>query len=394
VLLLLAGCGGAPAPVVVSDDPTDVPLRAASPELIARFRLGDAAFETIYLAADGLGPDYVRSSCASCHAQAARGPGSVQKMALVAADGITPIVDPSALPWGNSVRPYVSGGATTPIAAPVTDPRLKLTLRLGPALFGRGYIEAVDDAEIERVAAEQALRSDGIAGRINRIVFTSEANPDQRYHHHTKGESGLIGRFGYKARIATLDDFTADAAQGDMSITSPMRPSELPNPDGLTDDFKPGVDIDIDAVNAIADYLRLLELPRRPPPSPRGPALFAAVLCSVCHVPSLRTRADYPIAPLAAIDAPIFSDLLLHDMGTALADGLTDGTATSQQWKTAPLIGLARAHTFLHDGRATSVAEAILLHDGDGSEARVAVAKFRALSADDQAQLIAYVSSL
>jgi len=90
----------------------------------------------------------------------------------------------------------------------------------------------------------------------------------------------------------------------------------------------------------------------------------------VCHVPTLKTRASYPIAKLAGIDAPIYTDLLLHDMGAALADGLTDGGATSQQWRTAPLIGLRFAHSYLHDGRAHSVAEAIAAHDGEAHGTR------------------------
>src|SRR5204862_462561 len=82
------------------------------------------------------------------------------------------------------------------------------------------------DAEIERVAAEEAGRDDGTHGRINHVVYASESNPDTRYHRHAKGDV-VIGRFGLKARIGTLDDFTADALQGDMGITNPLRPGEL-----------------------------------------------------------------------------------------------------------------------------------------------------------------------
>jgi CxxC motif-containing protein (DUF1111 family) len=307
---------------------------------------------------------------------------------------VTPQADQSTLPFGHTVRPYFAGGATMGLEPPAGNANVKLSVRVGVAVFGRGYLEAVDDAEIERVEAEQAQRSDGISGRINRVVFASQPNTDQRYHHHTAGEAGLVGRFGLKARIATLDEFAADAAQGDMSITSPMRPSELANPDGKTDDHKPGIDIELDVINRLADYMRLLEIPRRAVPSVKGVDLFAVVQCSVCHVPSLRTRVDYPIAALAGIDAPIFTDLLLHDMGNELADGLTDGSASSGEWRTAPLIGLRHFRSFLHDGRAKTVEEAILLHDGTGSEAKVAVERYRALSTADRKVLIDYVSSL
>jgi CxxC motif-containing protein (DUF1111 family) len=393
-LLTLAGCGGSsakPPLKLVGDDPTDVPLATATADQTRAFNQGDATFDIVYLAPDGLGPNYVRSSCSSCHQSAGKGPGSVQKMALVDADGVTPLGDQSALSWGHTVRPYVAGGATTPLLPPANDARVKLSLRLGVPVFGRGYLDAIDDAEIERVEAEQAQRADAIHGRINRVTFASVANPDTRYHHHYQGETNLVGRFGLKARIATIDDFVADAAQGDMSITSPMRPDELPNPDGKTDDAKPGVDITIDAVNQMADYMRMLAIPARTPPAGDGAALFAQVGCATCHVPSLHTRADYPIAQLANIDAPIFSDLLLHDMGNALADGLTDGSARSQDWRTAPLIGLRHFHAFLHDGRAPTVEAAILAHDG---EAAAAAAAYRGLSDADRAALLAYVSSL
>jgi CxxC motif-containing protein (DUF1111 family) len=266
-----------------------------------------------------------------------------------------------------------------------------MSLRVGVAVFGRGYIEAVDDAEILRVEAEQAQRTDGISGRVNRVTYASQANPDTRYHHHFAGETNLIGRFGLKARVATLDDFAADAAQGDMSITSPLRPNELPNPDGVVDDNKPGVDISVETINLLADYMRLLEMPRRTPPEGAGAALFASLNCATCHQPSLKTRADYPITALAGIDAPIFTDLLLHDMGDALADGMTDGTALPTEWRTAPLIGVRKQRSYLHDGRAKTVEEAILLHDG---EARNAIDQFRGLSDADRATLVDYVTSL
>ena len=122
--------------------------------------------------------------------------------------------------------------------------------------------------------------------------------------------------------------------------------------------------------------------------------LFADTQCAACHVPTLHTRADYPLAPLADIDAPIFSDLLLHDMGPAYADGLADGSATSRQWKTPPLIALRLMHTYLHDGRANSIADAIAQHDNEGSEAHDSIARFNALTPAQQQTLIDYVDGL
>ncbi|KYF83334.1 hypothetical protein BE20_23430 [Sorangium cellulosum] len=399
-VLFLVGCGGEPAPAdpllglqLIGDDLSDIPLHGASAEQVARFKEGDALFDFVFRERDGLGPLYIRSSCAGCHEGAARGPGAVQKMVLVEADGVTPAVDQAALPYGHTMRPYGVAGATT-LARPELEGTIKLSQRLGPPVFGRGYMEAVDDTEIERVAAEQAARGDAIRGRINRVVFHSKKNADESFHAFAEGDENLIGRFGFKARVATLDDFTADAYQGDMGITSPLRPDELPNPDGLTDDAKPGEDVVLDTVNAVADYMRLLEIPRRAPADERGQALFAEVDCAACHVPSLRTRADYPIAQLADIDAPVYTDFLLHDLGPDLADGLADESASSVSWRTAPLIGMRHSTSYLHDGRARTIEQAILLHDGPASEAADSVAAFRALSREDREALIDFVRSL
>jgi CxxC motif-containing protein (DUF1111 family) len=253
----------------------------------------------------------------------------------------------------------------------------------------------VADSEIERLAAEQAVRSDGIRGRINRVTYRSEAVPGAALP-HARGDGNLIGRFGLKARIATLDDFTADAFQGDMGLTSPLRPTEVPNPDGLGDDLKAGVDLDTAVVLAVGRYARLLEIPRRPidRAQDRGRALFDQALCSACHVPTLRTRADFPVPQLAGIDAPIYSDLLLHDMGADLADAVPEESAGPSEWRTAPLIGLRFQRSYLHDGRALTLEQAVRGHTGPGSQANPSIARFEALPASDRAALLDFISRL
>lgn len=378
---------------IVGDDPTDLPLANATDAERSLFAKGDARFDGVFREVDGLGPLYIRQACASCHEAGGRGPGAVQKMAIVEADGITPAADQSALPHGHTSRPFMAGGAVTPIAPPDV-PGLKISSRIGPPVFGRGYMEAILETEIVRLEAEQSQRDDEIHGRINRVVFRSKANPDQKYHAYVEGQENLIGRFGYKARQPTLDDFTADAYQGDMGITSPMRPVEPPNPDGLTDDGKDGVDIDLEIVNLVADYVRLVEIPKRELPEGNGAALFAEARCDVCHTPSLRTSSAYPISALAGIDAPVYTDLLLHDMGDLLADGLVDESAESRWWKTAPLIGLRHLNAYMHDGRAVTLEAATLAHEGPGSQANDSVARFRALSAADRRALLDFVGAL
>ncbi|MFO0555811.1 MAG: di-heme oxidoredictase family protein [Polyangiaceae bacterium] len=367
-----------------------MPLATLDQRQAELFTQGDSDFELPHRDGDGLGPLYIRTSCSACHREDLRGPGLVQKMVLVEADGVTPLADQSLLAFGHTVRPHVAAGAANPILPPADEPTLKLTTRLGPAVLGRGYMEAIRDDEIERVAAEQAERSDAIHGRVNHVVFASQANPDTAFHTHQSGDL-VIGRFGLKARVATLDDFTADAFQGDMGLTTPLRPTELANPDGLTDDETVGVDVPIESVEAISMYLRALDIPTRADSGGAGPALFDEVRCAACHVPSMRTRADYPIAELADIDAPIFSDMLLHDLGDELADGMVEGEADSRSWRTAPLIGLRFMRTYMHDGRAKSLEEAILAHGGEATES---VSLFEALAPGDRAALLEYVGSL
>jgi len=394
-LLLLAHCSSAPGtePPAPEEgaDPFDVPIDGASKDQVSLFFKGDALFDVPFREPDGLGPLYIRIACSSCHTEASKGPGLVQKMVVLDGEG-RPADDQSSLPFGHTVRPQIAAGATTPILPP-SDPAVQTTIRVGPSVLGRGYLEAIEDSEIERQAEEQANRSDAIAGRINRVVYSSEPNPDTTFGAHAKGDV-LIGRFGLKARIATLDDFTADALQGDMGVTNTLRPNELPNPEGLVDDMKPGIDVDADFVNDVANYLRLIAIPARRGLTAEGRQLFERAQCSVCHVPSMRTRADYPIAQLRGIDAPIYSDLLLHDMGRELADGIADGDASWREWKTTPLIGLRFARTYLHDGRALSIEEAIRLHAGSGSEAGASVRLFEAFTDAERRALVAFVSAL
>lgn len=367
---------------------SDVPIDGLSGSDVDEFHRGDDLFDLPFRPVDGLGPYFVRTSCGSCHAEGSRGPGLVQKMAMVEDDGVTASPDQSALPYGHSIRQGLSAGAMTPIVAPQL-PNVLVTIRLGPPVLGRGYMEAISDAEIQRIAAEEATRSDAIHGVIPTATFDSVPSGDG-FSNYQMGQT-VIGRFGVKARIATLDDFAADAFQGDMGMTTPMRPTELPNPDNLTDDLRAGVDLDQEHVDRVAFYLRRIAIPKRVGLTDHGAALFDQIACSGCHTPSLHTRADYPIAQLADIDAPVFTDMLLHDMGDALADGMTDGGGGSKDWRTAPLIGLRFSKLYMHDGRASTITDAILAH---GGEAQASVDAFNALSQADRDALTAYVEAL
>jgi CxxC motif-containing protein (DUF1111 family) len=279
------------------------------------------------------------------------------------------------LPFGTTERPYTTAGAKTPLLA-TADARLKVTPRLPPAVFGRGYLEAIADHVIEELAERAAERRGSARGRLSRL------------------KDGAIGRFGVKARIATLEHFVVDALSSDMGLSSPTQPEEPPGPEGLRDDRKPGVDFSAEQVALLRDYLRGLAIPERQAVGGPGPRVFRRVGCAECHEPELRTRADYPIRALADVPAPVYTDLLLHDMGEALSDGQHEEGAKPQEFRTAPLIGLRFLPSFLHDGSAKTVRDAIVAHGAPDSEGRDATRAFLSLTPAEQAELVSFVEAL
>lgn len=356
----------------ITVDRASLPLSALTDAELMRFKQGDALFEAIIREGDGLGPLYIRDACNACHVDDGRGPGLVTKMAPVGDNGAN--VD-ELLPFGTTERPYATAGAKTPLLAPRGD-RLKVTPRLPPAVFGRGFLEAIADEDIERLARRAAERRGSARGRPNRL------------------KDGSIGRFGVKARLATLEHFVVDALSSDMGLSSPARPEEPPGPEGLRDDHKPGVDFSAEQVSLLRDYLRGLAIPERREVSPRGSALFEQVGCADCHEPELRTRADYPVRALADVPAVVYTDLLLHDMGEARADGQHEEGAKPRDFRTAPLIGLRFLPSFLHDGSAKTVRDAIAAHGAEDSEGRDAARSFLSLTPAEQAALVSFVEAL
>jgi CxxC motif-containing protein (DUF1111 family) len=195
----------------------------------------------------------------------------------------------------------------------------------------------------------------------------------------------------------------AKAYQEDIGITNDFLPVENKNP--LTSkateaaDRIPDPELPADEVHAVLAYIRTLAPPAPGPMTPRrveGREVFASIGCGSCHVPELRTGPS-TIAALSNQPVQLFSDLLLHDMGEGLADHRIDGDATGREWRTAPLWGLRVMRDFLdgeafllHDGRAHSVEEAILLHGGEAEKSRD---DFAALPADARAALLDFVES-
>jgi len=353
---------------VVGDDPSDHPIRDLGPDWRRRFVVGDALFEEVFGPEDGLGPRWTRTSCAGCHEDDARGPGMVRR--VVEAEGFEP---------GELVHPFGLEGHEKALPAGA-----RTNARLGPAIFGRGWIEAVRADAIEAGARAQREHPE-ISGRVARVPLTSVVAAQRPFQEIAPGAEGLIGRFGLKARHPTIDDFVADAYLRDMGLTTPARPEEAEG------DAREGVDLSLDQVHAVADYVRLLRIPDRGQLHEEGRAIFTELGCATCHTPSLPTRADYPIPQLAGRAAPIYSDLLLHDMGPDLADGVTEHTASGSEWRTAPLIGLRHLRAYLHDGRADTVDEAIRAHAG---EARGATDRYTQLPQAKRTPLLTFLEAL
>ena len=242
------------------------------------------------------------------------------------------------------------------------------------ALFGLGLVAAIPSETLEALEAQQA--GTDTPGRVNRV-------------------DGAVGRFGQKAQFPTLDGFVADALRNELGITNPRLPDEKPaaQAGGAACDLRPDLEDDGAAVAMLSDFVTMLAPPPRGPVGPaerRGEAIFHEVGCAGCHVPSMRTGPS-PIAALADRDVPLYSDLLLHDMGEYVADGIRQGAAAGPDWRTPPLWGLRRRLWFMHDGRATDLRTAVELHNGEAKEARDRLFKRKR---DDLQDVLRFLRSL
>jgi CxxC motif-containing protein (DUF1111 family) len=211
-----------------------------------------------------------------------------------------------------------------------------------------------------------------------------------------------VGRFGWKAQQATLLAFSADAYVNEMGITNRFFPVEnAPNGDlarlaradqilDPEDEANPATNkSDVDRA---ASFMRLLAPPPRGPVNATvtaGEGVFATINCTACHTPSLQTGPS-SVTALANKSVPLYSDLLLHDMGS-LGDGIAQGNAAPREMRTAPLWGLSARREYLHDGRATTLDAAIRAHDGEAAQVRD---RYTRLTATQRTQLIAFLNSL
>jgi CxxC motif-containing protein (DUF1111 family) len=381
-----------PMAVSLTGAPADTfgdPLGGLPPDELQRFSDGRAAFEQIEGVADGLGPVFNGTSCAACHNVGAIGGGSafVETRFGTTANGA---FDPLVQFGGSLIQTDGVGlqGDCDFVGEHVPPEATIVAARRATPLFGLGLVNAVPDAALVALASSEARRQPETAGRPNMVQDITTG-------------ALAVGRFGWKSQIPNLRQFAADAYLNEMGITTPLEPDEnCPQGDCalLSCDPVPGVDDDLEDVDLFTDFMRFLAPPpqqidggasrvssRRRRWSP-GSRLFVQVGCVSCHVRSLRTG-ESEVAALRSRTFEPYSDFLLHDMG-GLGDGIGQGQATGAEMRTAPLWGLRLLTTFLHDGRASTVEDAILAHDGQGRAARD---RFAALRADEKEQLVAFL---
>jgi len=346
------------------------------------FMAGLEDFLEVETVEDGLGPVFNAKSCAECHAVPSVG-GSEPNVGVARETRIGRLFNGRFDPLDGSVSVNRGGGLLQQRAINLPGCHLKgeavpaeatfVSLRITTPLFGAGLMEAIPEATI--------LLNKSNGGRAN-YVF----NPG------SKGTE--LGRFGWKAQVATLHQFAGDAYLNEMGITNPSFPHEnLPQGEPIPSGCDTVADPEDDGsgVTAFTNFMRFLApAPRRPVTVQvqQGEQVFSQIGCASCHVPTMTTGPN-SVAALSNKPVNLFSDLLLHDIGTG--DGIEQGLAKGSEFRTAPLWGLSRRDRFMHDGGSNTIEKAILRHGGEAQNARD---RFGELSPADHDALLAFLDSL
>src|SRR5271156_1838775 len=371
---------------------------------------------------NGLGPRFNSNQCASCHSQPAIGGtspsatvfpfvGPNPQTLVYSLDGAQNTLPSFITPNGGVHDLFVisgrSDGGNCNIKQPSFAQNLALNnviFRIPTPTFGAGLIENIPEETIyaNMNANSQQKQSLGISGQANR-----------------DGNDGMITRFGWKAQNKSLEIFAGEAYNVEMGVTNELFQNERASPDealagGLpascrinpTPEDETNMNpaqytaVPSDVVQ-FAMFMRLLAPPAPSTANPggaqsisNGSRNFNAVGCNMCHTPTLQTGPSSFTPSLNNVNANLFSDLLVHHMGANLADGVSQGAAGPDQFRSAPLWGLGQRIFLLHDGRTTDLLDAIKEHSSSGSEANNVIQNFKHLSPQQQQDLLNFLRSL
>lgn len=396
-LAVAALCGSVMAqPVPLQPKPGD-PLTGLTVAQRAAFDVGKQQFDRVFTAAEGLGPIFNQNSCASCHSNPVGGSGTILVTRFGHVDPETGAFDPLAQ-LGGSLRQdqAITLGCEeiVPAAANVT------AMRVTNSTLGAGLVEAIPDADILQYANTPPGSVSGIAHMV-----TAFEDPTM---------TPRPGRFGWKAQVATVLTFSADATLNEIGITNRFLTAEnAPNGDPVLlancdnvpdpeDAVVPGTGLEF--IDHVTNFQRYVSAPPQTPKSGMtGETIFNTIGCADCHRAQFTTSNDPSLE--AAIRNKVikpYSDFLLHDMGAA-ADFIEQGAGGLQEIRTPSLWGVRFRDPLWHDGRVTGptlqsritgTGGVIDQHNAFGSEAQPSAQAFLALSGSDQAAVIAFLDSL
>lgn len=368
----------------------DAPADGLSTAQNKLFLKGAEEFDEGYHTDSGLGPLFVSTSCTSCHSGDNRGHISTVLTRFGQEDTTGnkylkfggPQLQNRAIPGFNIEQ--IPAGATS-------------TVLIAPIVSGTGFLEAIPDLAILDFAEENKTNKDGVRGHPCWISLPPFIHPALK----AISQNGkYIGRFGRKASTYNLLQQTVTAFNQDMGITSTYLPL---NPTNYMEGI-PGItnpEVNDQSIDALVFYLQTLQVPvqrnREESAIIEGKILFTRVGCDACHRPTLKTGQS-PIKALSEVEIHPYTDLLVHDMGPGLDDHYTEGNALTAEWRTTPLWGLGLADQaqggklyLLHDGRATSIEQAILFH---GGESKVSVDRYTKLNTTEKTMLLTFLKSL
>ncbi len=351
-----------------------------------------------------LGPTFNATGCLGCHLDGTQDPATVtQPPGLLIRLGTPPVGDPT---YGTQLQTqpdgvadatvtyrFVDDGALARLVADVAPnhgplaPDTTMSIRMAPPIIGLGLLEAIPESTIRAAADPGDANGDGISGRINEVW-------DNRLSQMT------VGRFGWKAGQPSVAQQTVVALHDDMGVTSSAQPDPCARQGTRCIGRTGAVEMSDSRLADMIFYNRTIAVPIaadvESPDVVAGARLFVDSGCASCHT-TTQTSAGSDIAANANQTFHPYTDLLLHDMGSGLADGRPEFAASGTEWRTAPLWGIGRRfgvwgiHAYLHDGRARSIEEAIRWHGGEGERARVA---FEHLSPGDRRRVLAFLDSL